>query len=56
MGKKKKAVGFVVPKQIAYALVLAILGTAFTSYGQLQAVDQRLRIIEAEINALSGIK
>lgn len=50
---KKKAVGFVVPKQIAYALILAILGTAFSSYNQLQGVDRRLRVIEAEIRVLT---
>ena len=44
--------GFVVPREIAYALILAVLGTAWTSYQQLQAVDGRLRVIEAEIQAI----
>lgn len=56
MAKKKKkqakAVGFVIPKEIAYAVILAILGTAWASYQQLQMVDTRLRVIEAEIRAL----
>ena len=44
--------GFVIPKEIAYALLLSIIGGAFAAYNQLQAVDRRLQTIESEINVL----
>ena len=50
--KKKKAIGFVIPREIAYAMILAIIGTAWASYKQLQSVDGRLRVIEAEIRTI----
>ena len=52
VGKKNKQVGFVIPKEIAYALVLSVIGGAVAAYNQLQTVDQRLQTIESEINAL----
>ena len=52
MSKKNKRLGFVVPQQIAYALVLSVVTGAFAAYNQLQTVDRRLMTIESEINAL----
>ena len=52
MGKKNKKLGFVIPKEIAYALLLSVIGGAVTAYNQLQTVDQRLQTIESEINVL----
>ena len=52
VGKKNKKLGFVIPKEIAYALLLSVIGGAVTAYNQLQTVDQRLQTIESEINVL----
>ena len=52
MSKKNKQLGFVIPKEIAYALILSVLGGAFAAYNQLQTVDRRLQTIESEINVL----
>ena len=52
VAKKNKKLGFVIPKEIAYALLLSVLGGAVTAYNQLQTVDQRLQTIESEINVL----
>ena len=52
MGKKGKKLGFVIPQQIAYALVLSVITGVFTAYNQLQSVDRRLQTIESEINVL----
>ena len=49
---KKKKLGFVIPQQIAYALVLSVVTGAFAAYNQLQTVDRRLQTIESEINVL----
>jgi|TARA_Y100000289_G_C3924167_1_gene152299 hypothetical protein len=52
VAKKNKKLGFVVPQQIAYALVLSVVTGAFAAYNQLQLVDRRLQTIETEINVL----
>ena len=52
VGKNKKQLGFVIPKEIAYALLISVIGGAFAAYNQLQAVDRRLQTIESEINVL----
>ena len=49
---KKKRLGFVIPQQIAYALVLSVITGAVAAYNQLQTVDRRLQTIESEINVL----
>jgi len=52
VSKKNKKLGFVIPKEIAYALVLSVITGAFAAYNQLQTVDRRLQTIETEINVL----
>lgn len=52
MAKKNKKLGFVIPQQIAYTLVLSVITGAFAAYNQLQTVDRRLQTIESEINVL----
>ena len=52
MTKRKSNAGVIIPHQIAYALVIAVVLGSFASYNQLQSVDRRLQTIEAEINLL----
>lgn len=51
--KKKKSEGVTVPKEIAYALILSLIGGGWAAYQQLQRIDMALRILQAEVRLLT---
>lgn len=50
--KKKQPSGMYVPNQIAYSIILSLLGAAVAAYTQLQSVDTRLQVLEIQIEAV----
>ena len=52
--KKRKQDGIVVPREIAYGLILSIIAGAWASFNQLQSVDRRLAEVEESINVIVG--
>ena len=53
MAKKKKKTGIQIPKEIAYALILALITGSWGAYQQLQRIDVALRTLQAEVRLLS---
>lgn len=50
--KKQKPTGMFIPNQIAYSIILSLLGACVAAYSQLQSVDTRLRVLEIQINTV----
>ena len=50
--KKQKPTGMFIPNQIAYSIILSLLGACVAAYTQLQSVDTRLRILEIQIDSV----
>jgi len=51
--KKQKSKGVTIPKEIAYALILSLIGGGWAAYQQLQSIDMSLRILQAEVRLLT---
>lgn len=50
--KKQQPSGMYVPNQIAYSIILSLLGAAVATYTQLQSVDTRLQVLEIQIDGI----
>lgn len=51
--KKKVREGLVVPKEIGYAVILAILAGGWGAYQQLQRIDLTLQMLQEEVKVLT---
>lgn len=51
-GRRKRQQGVVVPKEIAYAVILSLLAGSWSAYQQLQRIDQALEELQEEVKVL----
>ena len=51
-GRRKKQQGVVIPKEIAYAVMLSLLAGSWSAYQQLQRIDQALEELQEEVKVL----
>jgi len=51
-GRRKKQQGVVIPKEIAYAVMLSLLAGSWSAYQQLQRINQALEELQEEVKVL----